>query len=278
MRITNNERMPKILGKFKLSLILALVVILPISTIFGAVLNAKYSVPMQIQPGQVLDTFNKTIFDTFKDGLQQGVAERDSLNRDVMTEDEQELLKYYQSDQFLNQFADYLALGNYFDVLDLMMSGINDYLQEYNDREDSNLTRGLSRDWFAGVERSQQACVALYKDVNGHVLKEFGYIFAIAEFIEMATQIWGILMMSPVAGYVVMGVEKILSILYIVFGSIPIVGWIALAILAGIALVVQISIFVAMYVNGSNNKGFRVGVDVLTGWFGIPYWCIWVCE
>jgi len=66
--------------------------------------------------------------------------------------------------------------------------------------------------------------------------------------------------------------------LYIIFAAIPIVGWIALGILAGIVYTVKLAIFIAMLVNGYYGTGFKVGVDVKTGFLGIPTGVKWVCE
>ena len=124
MRITNNERTPKILGKFKLSLILALVAILPLSAIFGAVLQGKSSsqsgkVFQQSQSIRMLKE-NRKNFDTL-------VQQYDTNIRTRSIEEQQELEQLTTLGYHVLDMMD--AGVEYSQVFDYFMAHLNDEQQ-----------------------------------------------------------------------------------------------------------------------------------------------------
>ena len=56
--------------------------------------------------------------------------------------------------------------------------------------------------------------------------------------------------------------------------TIPVVGWVAIGIIAFATVAIYGTILYA----GSIGRGFKIGVNVKTGWFGIPKGVDFVCD
>ena len=277
---TNKIRAPKILGKFKLSILIVLVVVLCSSALMIAKLNADTGV-IPLTQQQFVHGLNKALSDNVKSNIQSSIQSQQALSRGVVSEDEKMLIDYYTGDEFNNQLENLSANGDYAALFEFVFEKFNEYLlenfaAEQNDGEgNSRASNVLSRDFFVGVEKSAYDCIYLFDNLFSVIGEKIRQIAELAyDIFDLGQDIWNIVMVSPLASIATAAVSAVLGTLKAILGAIPIVGWIAL----GLIGCVEIAIFIAMLVNGYNRKGFRVGVDVQTGWFGIPIGVRWVCE
>jgi hypothetical protein len=260
-------------GKVKLSIIMLLIITLPISALMVAVLRSEYdSAQLQasIQQEQIVDVLNKTVVNGVKADMQANIAQQ-LATRNTLSLDESRLIDHYTSDEFFGIFGELLDNGEYDIALNFVFEELNTYLQDtYGDAQatqDLSRASGLLRDFFVGINVPASECIWLYNNI----VDIFGTILDIY---DIGSQLWAAVQTTIFATMATSAVNSILLGIKSLCASIPVVGWIAL----GLITAVEVTIFVTMLVKGSQGKGFKVGFDVKTGWFGIPTGVKWVCQ
>jgi len=212
---------------------------------------------------QVLTALNKSIASSLKQSFSDSIIERTNLQTGTLSQDELQLIEYYQSDEFFIGLENVSISGDDLQMLDYMFEPINSYLQLNYAEQGVQKPGDLLRDFFVGISKSKQDCVNLYNTV----MNIFGIYTEVDAYLP--TIIAG-LMSIPVVNATI---SAILGTLKAICVAIPIIGWIALGILVG----VELAIATTMFICGSNNNGFEVGVKVKTGFLGIPTGVKWVC-
>ena len=249
--------------------ILSLSLCFLLATTFGlqAVFRDKVDpVFVELENSQIIKALNQTISKSIKDEMQANF-EKQSLQKSELSLREQEIYEYYQSDKFFNQLDSILEKGDYGVALEFMFENINEYLEE-NFAEDKNSTvskpSDMLRNFFVGIQKSVDECQRAWEKFVDII----GWIIDI-------TEIWEIISdtMPQIVEYIAIYAGPIVATLKIICAAIPIIGWIAL----GLLVAVELTIYITMLVSGYHNRGFKVGVDVKTGWLGIPTGLNWVC-
>ncbi|MCM1367577.1 MAG: hypothetical protein NC184_02040 [Roseburia sp.] len=116
-------------------------------------------------------------------------------------------------------------------------------------------------DFFVGINLSASFCGALASYVPMS-MKTGGV--GLGSFFSVAMSIPQV---NAVVAPILAGVKAGLA-------AIPIIGWIAIGVLAAATITVLAT---ALYA-GTQGKGFKFGFNVRTGWFGIPKGANFVCE
>jgi hypothetical protein len=127
------------------------------------------------------------------------------------------------------------------------------------DREEMSYVEG--GDFFVGINMSASLC------------------YSISSFVPMSAKTGGIGMGTLFS--IAMGIPQvsaivtpIISSVSTALASIPVVGWIAI-IAFGLGVAAALG---AAIVAGNMGKGYKFGVNVKTGWLGIPTGCSFVCQ
>jgi len=261
----------------KLSIIVLLISIIPVSAVLYGVVNTKYSdvaVERTIQQAElnINHSLGNSIKDNIKNGIQNAINEHNVSTKSAdgaeLSADELYLLEYYQSDEFYAQLDQVFSGNDYLGVIEFLFAPINDILSKNGDESTAS---GLLRDWFAGVERSRTECQMFYENIFGDLIN-FGE--SAWDIYELARDIWEIIELHPTVLYYASSVVSgIMGVLTGILAAIPVIGWIAL----GLLIAVEIDICEAMFYAGYIGRGFKVGVQVKTGWLGIPVGLEWIC-
>ena len=203
---------------------------------------------------------------------------------------EQELMTKYDEQYFEKYFAFLDSNPEPQELLDYLFSGFGEYEKSvFGDslsnfgisNQKVNNTNSLLRDFFIGVNIPAKDSIWLWEQVLvqlgywGQAATDYGnHILSLAtsgnsqQWTQLVAElIRTALAVSGALTGLILAVNALLAV-------IPVVGWIAIGIIAAAGT----TIFLTYLINGIKGKGLKLGVDVKTGWFGIPTGVKFICE